>query len=159
MKKLFAYLASLRLAVILLVLFGSLVLQVLWRPFLSTGEYGAIVKDTVGITFRKYHLDKKIKDVAQANGLHRFHDDWLLQGPGVERVIITPPTLANPTVCQMTLNYEIGQTDGVVGVLANWSAAQNPPLQPLSVAYAAGPNVTGWNKPAVFPVLVSKFAF
>ena len=87
---------------------------------------------------------QKIKDVAQAAGLRRFRDDWLLQGPGVERVIITAPTIANPTVCQMILNYEVGQTDGVVGVLSGWAAAQNPPLQALSVAYSAGPSVTGW---------------
>jgi len=36
---------SFQLAVILLVLFASIVLQVLWRPFMSTGEYPSVVKE------------------------------------------------------------------------------------------------------------------
>ena len=88
---------------------------------------------------------QKIKDVAQANGLRRSREDWLLQGPGVERVVITIPSVANPTVCSMTVNYEIGQTDGVVAVMNNWAAAHNPPLAVLSAGYAANPGVTGWS--------------
>jgi hypothetical protein len=85
-----------------------------------------------------------VKEVAQANGLRHYRDNWLLQGPGIERIIITMPTVANPNVCQATLNYEIGQTAGVAGVLGNWAASQTPPLQVLSSNYAAGPGVTGW---------------
>ncbi len=88
---------------------------------------------------------QKIKDVAQANGLRRSRDDWALQGPGVERVIITIPSVANPTVCSMSVNYEVGQTDGVVAVLNNWATAHNPPLAVLSAGYAANPGVTGWS--------------
>ena len=87
---------------------------------------------------------QKIKDVAQANGLRHYRDDWLLQGPGVERVIIAPPSIANPTVCQMTINYELDQTPGVVGVLGNWSGSQTPAMQVLAAASAVGPGVTGW---------------
>jgi hypothetical protein len=67
-----------------------------------------------------------------------------MQGPGVERIIITPPSVANPDVCQATVNYEIGQTAGVVGVLGNFAVSQTPPMQVLSSGYAAGPGVTGW---------------
>ena len=88
---------------------------------------------------------QKIKDVVQANGLRHFREDWLLQGPGVERLIITPPSVANPTICQLTINYELDQTPGVVGVLANWAGSQTPPLQVLSSGYAVGPGVTGWS--------------
>ena len=87
---------------------------------------------------------QKLKDVSQATGLRRFRDSYALQGPGVERVIINPPSVANPTVCQMTINYEVGQTPGVVAALSNWAASQNPPLQVLSAGYAAGAGVTGW---------------
>jgi len=86
----------------------------------------------------------KLKDVVQANGLRRFHDDWQLQGQGVERIVIIVPNVANPNVCQMTLNYETDQTAGVVGVLGNWAASQTPPLVVLSIGYPAGPGVTGW---------------
>ena len=82
--------------------------------------------------------------MAQANGLRHARDDWMLQGPGVERVVITIPSVANPTVCTMTVNYEVGQTDGVVAALSNWAAAHNPPLAVLSAGYAAGDGVTGW---------------
>ncbi len=87
---------------------------------------------------------QKLKDVSQATGLRRFRDSYALQGPGVERVIINPPSVANPTVCQMTINYEVGQTPGVVAALSNWAASQNPPMQVLSAGYAAGAGVTGW---------------
>ena len=87
----------------------------------------------------------KIKDVAQATGLRHSRDDWMLQGPGVEKVVITIPSVANPTVCTMTVNYELGQTDGVVAVLSGWAAAHNPPLAVLSAGYAANPGVTGWS--------------
>ena len=86
----------------------------------------------------------KIKDVAAANGLRHYRDDWLLQGPGVERVIIQIPSIANPTVCQMTLNYELDQTPGIVALLGNWSTSQNPPMQVLAAAAQVGPGVTGW---------------
>jgi hypothetical protein len=87
---------------------------------------------------------QKINDVAKANGLRHFHDDWLLQGPGVERVIISLPTVANPTICNMTVDYELGQTLGIVTVLGNWAASQNPPLDVLESGSAVGPGVTGW---------------
>ena len=68
----------------------------------------------------------------------------MLQGPGVERLVITIPSVANPTVCTMTVNYEVGQTDGVVAALSSWATAHNPPLAVLSAGYAAGDGVTGW---------------
>ncbi len=110
-------------------------------PSAAIGPY--LIQTIEKICLPLIHGDK-LKDVVQANGLRHFHDDWLLQGPGVERVIITPPSIANPTVCQMTLNYELDQTAGIVALLGNWSAAQNPPMQVLAAGSAVGPGVTGW---------------
>jgi hypothetical protein len=62
----------------------------------------------------------------------------------VERVIISPPSIANPTVCQMTVNYELDQTAGIVALLGTWSTSQNPPMAVLAAGAQVGPGVTGW---------------
>ena len=85
------------------------------------------------------------KTVAQAAGLKRYRDDWLLQLPGVQRIVLSGPTPANPTVCSMSVNYDLDQTKALVDTLTAWAAAQTPPLPPLGTAYSGAPGLTGWS--------------
>lgn len=86
-----------------------------------------------------------IKSVVQAAGLRKSHDDWVLQLQGVEKITVSPPTQANPSVCTLTVNYEVDQTGALVGALTAWAAAQMPPLPPLDTAYHPNPQVTSWS--------------
>jgi hypothetical protein len=85
------------------------------------------------------------KVVAKAAGLKRSGDDWALQLPGVQKIVLSGPTAANPTVCSMSVNYDLGQTNALVDTLTAWAAAQTPPLPPRSVAYTGAPGMTGWS--------------
>ncbi len=86
-----------------------------------------------------------IKAVAQTNGLKRSGDRLVLQLAGVERITISPPTQANPTVCTLTVNHQIDQSKPIVDALTGWAAAQNPPVPPLSAGYQASPGMLGWS--------------
>ena len=85
------------------------------------------------------------KAVAQAAGLKRSHDDWLLQLPGVQKIVLTGPTQANPTVCSMSVNYDVDQTKPLVDTLTAWAASQTPPVPPLGAGYSNTPGLTGWS--------------
>jgi hypothetical protein len=85
------------------------------------------------------------KAVATSLGMKRSHDDWVLLLPGVQKVTLTPPTGANPTVCILQLNYELDGAKALVDALSAWSAAQTPPLVMLGNAFSNTPGTTGWS--------------
>jgi hypothetical protein len=83
--------------------------------------------------------------VAAANGLRKTKTGWLLPLDGVQQIMLTPPTIANPTVCTLTVNHDIDQAKPIVDALGNWAASQYPALTPNQTAYASGPGATGWS--------------
>jgi hypothetical protein len=85
------------------------------------------------------------KAVATANGLRRSRDDLVLQLPGVQRITLAPPTMANPTVCTLTVNYDVDQSKPLVDALGNWGSIQTPPMAPLGSGFQSGPGMTGWS--------------
>ena len=85
------------------------------------------------------------KAVAAATGMKRKGDGLLLTLPGVERIALDPPTEANPTVCTLTVNYEMDQAKSLADALSSWAAAQTPTLAPLSTGYQPRPGVTSWS--------------
>ena len=87
---------------------------------------------------------QKIKALAPTLGLKHSGDDWALPLQGVEKILLSPPTQANPSVCILTLNYEIDQSKAVVDALSAWAAAQTPPLGPVDAAYQPNPSLTSW---------------
>jgi hypothetical protein len=87
-----------------------------------------------------------IKSVAAAAGLKRSRDAWILPLPGgVEQVMLSPPTTANPNVCTMNVSYAVDQTKTLVDALSGWAAAQTPPLAPQDAGYQLSPGVTSWS--------------
>src|SRR5205085_7073780 len=86
-----------------------------------------------------------IKAVAAAAGLKRSGTDLVMQLPGSQKIILTPPTQNNPTVCILALQYEVNGTQNLVGALGAWTAARNPPMPQLSAAYKPAPGLTGWS--------------
>ncbi len=86
-----------------------------------------------------------IKTVAAANGLKKSRDTWNLVLPGVQHFALSPPTLANPHVCSISLTYDVDQTKPLVDALFVWAVQQTPSLPPLSSAYQSGPGVTSWS--------------
>jgi hypothetical protein len=85
------------------------------------------------------------KAVAAANGLKRSHDQLVLQLQGVQRILIDPPTQANPTVCTLTINHDVDQAQPIVDALSAWASSQTPRLTPLGVAFENSPGVKGWS--------------
>jgi len=85
------------------------------------------------------------KALARANGLKRRRDVLVLEAGGVNRITISGPTVANPTVCTLTLNYDVDTTDGIVAALNAWAAAQDPPLPAADVGYQAAPGMKSWS--------------
>ncbi len=83
--------------------------------------------------------------VAAANGLKKTRDGWVLLLEGVQRISVFGPTVANPTICTLTVNYDLDQTKPFLDALGNWAAAQNPPLPPFQTAVDNGPGATGWS--------------
>jgi hypothetical protein len=88
---------------------------------------------------------EKVKQVAKDNGLKRTRDGLVLQLQGVDKVTVSPPTKANPTVCTLTLEYQIDTGEGIVAALNGWAAAQTPPLEPRDVGYQATPAIKSWS--------------
>jgi hypothetical protein len=87
---------------------------------------------------------EKVKQVAAANGFRLRRNELELRLPGVDKITVSPPSVANPTVCTLSLEYQIDQTPGLVAALSAWAAAQSPPLQPGDVGYQATPAIKSW---------------
>jgi hypothetical protein len=85
------------------------------------------------------------KAVATGAGFKRSRDDYVLQLAGVERITLSPPTTANPTVCTLSVSYQLDQTKALADSLGAWAGAQSPPLAPLGSAYSSSPGMTGWS--------------
>ena len=86
-----------------------------------------------------------IKPVVAANGLKRFHDDWSLQLTGVQRIVLASPSVANPHVCMLTVNFDIDQSGPIVDALNGWAAMQDPPLLPQDKGYKGSSGATNWS--------------
>jgi hypothetical protein len=64
-------------------------------------------------------------------GLRRNRDgDFVLSLGGPKRITVTPPNPSNPTVCSMTVLYDIGGDAPIYDALNNWALAHaNPYVQ------------------------------
>lgn len=80
------------------------------------------------------------KAVIQAAGLKRAGDDFVLRLTGVQRIVLSPPTPQNPTVCTMQVDYDAGQTQAVADTLGAWAMSQDPPIPVLN-----GGNGQSWS--------------
>ena len=85
-----------------------------------------------------------VKSVVQAAGLKRSHDDLVLPLAGVEKIVVSPPSGANPTVCSLELSYEVDQTKALADALGAWAASQDPPI-PVLAAASSAPGSTSWS--------------
>lgn len=88
---------------------------------------------------------QELKAVAAAAGMKRSGGDLVLQLQGSQKIVLSPPTQANPNVCILALQYEVNGTQGVVDALTGWAAAQTPPIPELNAAYKPAPGLTGWS--------------
>ncbi len=86
-----------------------------------------------------------IKTVAAQAGLRKTRDAYVLQLEGVQKITLTPPTVANPDVCTLTVNHDVDQAPSFVDALSAWTASRNPPIPPLGARYQISPNVFGWS--------------
>jgi hypothetical protein len=130
--------AACALAVVLAV--GAGHAQPAAAPGIGTAVTGLIEKACLPLI-----KGQDVKTVAQAAGLKRSRDDLVLQLPGVERIILSPPTTQNPTVCSMEVSYEAGQTKPLVDVLTAWAASQDPPIPVLATASTTASGETSWS--------------
>jgi hypothetical protein len=124
---------------------GAAQAQTAPQPAPSAGGIGGSVVQVIEKACLPLIHGQNVKSVAAAMGLKRSHDAWMLPLQGVQQVAISPPTPANPTVCTLSISYEIDQTKALVDALSGWSAAQTPPLAPQDAAYQLSPGVTSWS--------------
>jgi len=76
-----------------------------------------------------------VKTTAQAVGMRINGDgDMILGQDGGRRIIVHPPTTANPNNCSMTVRYVAGEEAPIRDGLEAWSERRDPPLGPDKVA-------------------------
>lgn len=84
-----------------------------------------------------------IKFVARRAGLRSLDGQWVLPIRGHERVVVTPPDVANPHLCIATFHYALGEGPAMRAALKTWAADQSPALAPDQVnAVEKGPEFT-----------------
>ena len=66
--------------------------------------------------------------LARPLGLHRNRDgDFVMSLGGPKRITVTAPNSANPTVCSMTVLYDVGDDTPIYDALNNWALAHANP--------------------------------
>jgi hypothetical protein len=70
----------------------------------------------------------KPEKLASQVGLRKNRDDdFVLSLGGPKRITVTPPDPANPTVCSLTVLYDIGGDGPIYTALNNWALAHANP--------------------------------
>jgi hypothetical protein len=78
-----------------------------------------------------------LKSTAQTVGMRISGDDdkiLNLSQDGGRRIIVAPPTVANPSNCTMTVRYVAGEEAAILEGLQAWSDRRDPQLAPDKVA-------------------------
>jgi hypothetical protein len=76
-----------------------------------------------------------VKTTASTVGLRVNGDGYMILGQdNGRRMIIQPPTTANPNNCTMTVRYVAGEETAIAQGLDAWSQRRDPPLAPDKVA-------------------------
>jgi hypothetical protein len=69
--------------------------------------------------------------LAPSLGLRRNRDgDWVLPLAGSKRIMVTAPNVSNPTVCTLTVLYDVGGDGPIFDALNNWALAHPTPFVP-----------------------------
>jgi hypothetical protein len=62
-------------------------------------------------------------------GLRKNRDgDWVLSLGGPKKITVTPPNPSNPTVCSLTLLYDVDGDGPIYTALSNWALAHPTPF-------------------------------
>jgi hypothetical protein len=71
------------------------------------------------------------EQLAPSLGLRRNRDgDWVLPLSGAKRITVTAPNVSNPTVCTLTVLYDVGGDGPIFDALNNWALAHPTPFVP-----------------------------
>jgi len=81
----------------------------------------------------------KAKAVAPAAGFKFSDGDWIRPVDGQRQLDVSPPDIANPHLCTVTVTYAPGDGAQLRAALGAWARTQSPPLSPVQV----GQNVAG----------------
>ena len=74
------------------------------------------------------------KSVTKPLGLKDTRDGWQLKAGGVNKLNVRLPNSANPSSCEIILNYDPGQGPAIISGLAAWGANQPAPLSQVRAA-------------------------
>jgi hypothetical protein len=71
------------------------------------------------------------KAIAKTLSLKKTREDntWELKTGGVNSVAVRMPNAANVSSCDLTVKYDVGQSQAVIDALVAWGANQPQPLQ------------------------------
>jgi hypothetical protein len=103
-----------------------------------------------------------MKAIAKQVGLKMYRGAWTMRLNKVTQIQVTPPSLANPTLCRMQINHAPEEKDALINGMAYWASVQNPPLKQLSNGYYtdSGPSrVYSWSWYADTPASQTGLAF
>lgn len=89
-----------------------------------------------------------MKAIAKTAGLKMVRGNWTMVLDKVNQIQVQPPTVANPTICRMTIQHTVDAKDPLLNAMAYWASTQNPPLKQLSNGYftdAGATRTTTWS--------------
>lgn len=76
-----------------------------------------------------------MKAIAKTVGLKMYRGSWTMQLDKFTQIQVTPPSLANPNVCRMTVNHPPETRDQLINGMAYWAKTQQPEMKQLSNGY------------------------
>jgi hypothetical protein len=101
-----------------------------------------------------------LKKVTRAGGFRQSRGAYSLKVEGGKTITLIPPSVANPTVCQLQVTFDTGNWRPVVEAINNWAYAQNPQLVLLYQGYVPlDGNSTTWSWEASTPMGQRGLAF
>lgn len=101
-----------------------------------------------------------VKAVTKATGYKARRDGLTLKLEGGKSIVVTPPSVSNPTICRMVVSFGVDEWRPMVEGLNNWAYARTPPLQMLYQGYRPiNGSTTTWSWEMNTPDLRSGLAF
>lgn len=101
-----------------------------------------------------------VKAVVKATGYKARREGLTLKLEGGKSIVVTPPTVANPTICRILVSFGVDEWRPMVEGLNNWAYARTPALQMLYQGYRPiNGSTTTWSWELNTPELRSGLAF
>jgi hypothetical protein len=87
-----------------------------------------------------------LKEIAKANGFRNKRGIYVMKLDDGKSITLSPPSVANPTVCRLTVTFDTGNWRPIVETLNTWAYNQRPQLALLYQGFVPlSGNSTTWS--------------